>query len=154
MGRDATVFWGLIDLKLENTLTYPVLILASAEGGRLTIRVLGYHADDRDVEILQGPVETIAYKTFEKPDPQLEAGKRVVEKKGRRGFRVTTTRVVRKDGQEVRREVLAHNLYRPYAEVVRVGTKPQADAGEAAPPPAAGRAAPPPPPAASPVPAG
>ncbi len=137
VGRDATVFWGLIDLKFENTLTHPILILASTEGGSLTMRILGYHEDDYDVEILRSGVQTLPYKTFEKPDPKLEAGKREVEKKGRQGYQVTTTRVVRKDGEEIKREVLARDVYRPHAEVVRIGPRPSE--GDAASAPGAGR---------------
>jgi len=125
VGRDATVFYGQIDLQFSNPLTYPVLVLASADEGALTVRFLGYHEDDCDVEILRSGITSLPFETQETPDLLLEEGQRQVEKKGRSGYRVTVTRVVSKNGQEVAREVLHSDTYRPQAEAVRVGTKPK-----------------------------
>ena len=40
-GRDATVAYGVADLRFQNTRSWPVRIRASAEGGRLTVRITG-----------------------------------------------------------------------------------------------------------------
>ncbi len=40
-GRDATVAWGIADLRFRNTRPWPVRIRASADGRRLTVRIAG-----------------------------------------------------------------------------------------------------------------
>lgn len=134
IGRDATVFYGQIDLKFRNSLAHPILVLATAEKGSLTVKFLGYHEDDYDVEILRSGVSVLPFETKETEDPELAEGQREVEKKGRKGYRVTVTRVVKKDGEEVAREGLHTDTYRPQAEVVRVGTKRPEEAAEGPPP--------------------
>lgn len=142
MGRDATVFYGQIDLQFKNSLTHPVLILASAAKGELTVEFLGYHEDDYEVEILRSGVSVLPFETKETEDPELEEGKREVDKKGRKGYRVTVTRVVKKDGEEVGRQRLHTDTYRPQAEEVRVGAKGKEEALPE--PPSAREGAPPP----------
>ncbi len=122
-GRDATLYYGQVDLKFTNTLKHPILIFGYIEGSRLHAVVIGHKDDKYDVELIRSDVSTIAYTTKEQPDPELEEGKRVVEKPGRNGARATLTRVVSKDGKEISRKVLHSDVYGAQAEIVRVGTK-------------------------------
>jgi uncharacterized protein YabE (DUF348 family) len=52
----------------------------------------------------------------------------VVERPAQSGRRVTVTRIVKKDGQVLRREVVSRDYYRAYEGVVRVGTRAPAPA--------------------------
>jgi uncharacterized protein YabE (DUF348 family) len=56
-------------------------------------------------------------------DPKLPKGRRVVQERARSGIRVTVTRVVKKEGQPVRKEVVSRDYYRPFDGIVRVGTR-------------------------------
>ncbi len=124
-GRDATVYWGQYDLRIRNQLRHPVLIIGSIGDSSLTIKVLGARSDKYDVEIERSGEQTIPHTTKEIKDPELEEGKREVEKPGRNGKRVTVTRIVRKNGKTVATERLHTDTYSPQAEVVRIGAKPK-----------------------------
>jgi vancomycin resistance protein YoaR len=123
-GRDATLYGGQLDLKFTNTLKHPILLLGYTESARLHAKIIGSKEDDYDVELIRSGVSTIAFSEKEQPDPELEEGKQEVEKKGRNGVRVTLTRVVKKGGKEIARQVLHTDTYPPQTKVIRVGTKP------------------------------
>ena len=122
-GRDATVVDGAIDFQFQNNTDTPIVIAASSGRGRLSFRVLGKRTPGKSVSIaLEGhtiqpaPVKTIS-------DKSLPAGKRVVEDKGHRGHHVTVYRVVKQDGEVVKKERIGSDVYRTFPAVVRVGTK-------------------------------
>jgi uncharacterized protein YabE (DUF348 family) len=56
-------------------------------------------------------------------DRSLRPGRRVVEKRGRRGQRVTLIRITREPGGATRRETISRDLYRPGSNVIRVGAR-------------------------------
>ncbi|MFP3904598.1 MAG: VanW family protein [Armatimonadota bacterium] len=122
-GRDATVYYGQLDLKFKNTLKYPVLIVGYIEGSNLHAKIIGAKEDDYDVKLVRSGLSTIGYQTKEKEDPELEESKREVETKGRSGHTATITRIVEKDGEVIKKEVLHRDVYSPQTEIVRVGTK-------------------------------
>lgn len=132
-GQDATVFYGLIDFKIENDLKNPVLLLADIEGNRLTVNCLGAKEDALDVELVRSDVAVIPHGRKEIEDEELPEGTQEVEKEGRDGHRVTLTRIVRRDDVEIKRERLHRDTYAPRTEVVRVGVGEQPAEGEAEP---------------------
>ncbi len=123
-GRDATVVDGAIDFQFQNNTSAPVYIAASSGGGRLRFTLYGKRTPGRvvDIERTGYSVEPNTTETY--PDPTLPAGRRVVKDKGHRGERVTVYRVVRDNGQVVRRELISKDHYRPFPTVVLVGTRP------------------------------
>lgn len=125
IGRDATVYWGQYDLRFRNNLKHPILLLATVGPSQVTIRVLGSREDDADVEITRVGLTRVPYDTKEIEDPELEEGKREVEKKGRDGWRVTVYRKATRNGEVIRDEKLHTDYYPPQTEIVRVGTKPR-----------------------------
>ncbi len=122
-GRDATVYWGQYDLKIRNNLSHAVLLITSVGENTVTMKFLGAAEDDYDVEITRSGLTRIPYSTQEVPDPELDEGKRVVEKEGRPGWRVTVSRKVTRNGKLVREQTLHTDYYPPQNAVVRVGTK-------------------------------
>jgi len=121
-GRDATVVDGAIDFQFQNSTEAPIVIVASSRGGRLSFRILGKRVPGKSVSIgLAGhTVQAAPVRTI--PDKRLPAGKTVVEDKGHRGHRVTVYRIVKQDGEVVKRERIASDVYRTFPRVVRVGT--------------------------------
>lgn len=89
MGRDATVLWGLLDLKLRNDAPDPVALSVQMGRGRLTMRVLGRKVPGKEVEVGVG-------RRIRLPDG---------------GTRVTAWRIVKKDGKVARREDLGTSRY-------------------------------------------
>ena len=121
-GRDATVVDGAIDFRFKNRLEHPVAIDAKVTRGRVIFNLYGHPDDKREVEILRSGISEIPSKVETVSDAKLPKGRRVTEKKAMSGHRVTVTRVVKKDGELVRREVISRDYYRPVTGTVRVGT--------------------------------
>lgn len=90
-GRDATVAYGLLDLKFRNTTSSPIYIKTAIQGGRLTIAFHGSKQDKRDVSL------------------EVIGGAR--NKSGR--STVSVYRVVKKDGELVSRSMVSRDTYRP-----------------------------------------
>jgi vancomycin resistance protein YoaR len=122
-GRDATVEYGSIDLRVRNT-TGQYLLLWTEVGSRsLTISVFGVRRPGREVSIvvtdqvvIPAPAHTVVRR-----DPELPAGQTKVEP-ARTGLRSRTLRIVRQDGAVIRQEVVGGNYYHPTPRIVRVGT--------------------------------
>lgn len=101
-GLDATIAEGYLDLRFKNSTKYPVKIEATAEGGKLTIRILGYNPENISVELIRN------------------GG----------GFHYTATRVVLKDGKEISREKLGSSKYSPKEEEPEEEEKPEEEKTE------------------------
>ena len=82
-GLDATIAQGVLDLRIKNNTGYPIKIAADASGGVVTFSIWGYNPENYSVDILRSG--------------------------GGNTFHVT--RVVKKDGVEVRREKMPSSQY-------------------------------------------
>ncbi len=122
-GRDATVYWGVYDVKFKNSLAHPVLLLTDVSDGKVTFKMLGSREDDADVEIIREGLSRISHDRKEIEDPELPEGEKEVEEEGRDGWRVTVYRKATRDGEVVRDEKLHTDYYRPQKRVVHIGTK-------------------------------
>lgn len=122
-GRDATVYWGQSDLRFRNNTGAALVLLASMDGDRVYVRLIGKRDAKKKVKIDRSGISSLPFTTVEKPDPTLEVGKKKVEEKGRTGIRVTVTRIITQPDGTEDREVLHTDTYQPYKQVVLVGTK-------------------------------
>lgn len=95
LGRDATVAYGLLDLKFENNTSAPVYISAHASRSRLTVQVYGAQGAKKDVKIV-----TTRPKKVQRPNGMMVTS-------------VTVYRVVNENGIEVRRERVSSDRYNP-----------------------------------------
>ena len=121
-GRDATVVDGAIDFQFQNSTPAPIYIAASSGGGHLSFRILGKKTPGKTVaiELADHEVEpTPPPKTVS--DPTLYAGTRRFKDRGHRGQRVTVYRVVKQNGQVLKRELISRDHYRPFAPIVLTG---------------------------------
>ncbi len=123
-GRDATVYYGQLDMQFKNSLDYPVLILGGIKSNRLWVNFLGKAEDDYDVKLIRTDLRRSGYATKEVPDPELEEGEREIETEGRSGVSVTLIREIRTpDGELVDRQTMHNDVYSSQTKIVRVGTK-------------------------------
>lgn len=132
-GRDATVSYNSLDLVFENDSDRPVAVSMEYQSGKLTARILGTPDPSREVKIV-----TSGHKSWSKGekvihDPSLPPGKTVVREKGSAGYSVSSTRIVYRDGKEVRREPLGTSVYGGGVRIVARNTS-----GTVATPPPAG----------------
>ncbi len=132
-GRDATVYYGALDLRFRNNLAHPILLLCWVEGNKLHASIVGSHEDKLDVKLVRSNLAHWPRPVKEIADPTLPPGKKVVEEKGNDGYRATLTRIISKDGQVIKKEVLHTDVYPARPKVVRVGAAPSEGAGSGAP---------------------
>lgn len=126
-GRDATVYWGVYDLKFRNSLKHPILLLTEVADGKVSFKIVGSKDDDADVEIIREGLTRTSHGRKEVEDPELEEGEKEVEEEGRDGWRVTVYRKATRDGEVIRDERLHTDVYRAQTRVVRIGTRPPED---------------------------
>jgi vancomycin resistance protein YoaR len=122
-GRDATVYAGSLDLRFRNDTGYPIVLLGSMSGSRVTVNIVGKSEANKKVRLESAGLTKVPFERQEVPDPTLPLGKKKIDKKGRQGIKVTVSRLVRKTDGSEERETLHTDVYRPQKEVVLVGTK-------------------------------
>jgi vancomycin resistance protein YoaR len=123
LGFDATVVDDQIDFKFKNSLKYPIMLYATVTDSQLYFFIIGNAKD------MPPPIELdyVVHKVIEpveikQPDPTLDVGAEVVDESPQRGFRVSTYRIRKIDGKEVR-QLLSTDDYDPVNRIVKVGTK-------------------------------
>ncbi len=123
-GRDATVNYPDVDLKLVNDTPRWIVIKASYDESGILIRLLG-GGPKRSVETTAGELEVTGRPKVERePDPTLFEGDRVVEFSGEPSREIRVERVVYRGGEVLYKESW-YTHYRSEARIVRVGTKPR-----------------------------
>jgi vancomycin resistance protein YoaR len=116
-GLEATVSWGSLDLKFRNNTPNGVFI--TAERGRTFITVSMWSTKTVDVRAEFGPRTNV--KPFTRA---VDTGPNCTPQSGVQGFTIVVTRVISRDGEEIKREPLK-TVYRPATNVVcRVAAPP------------------------------
>jgi vancomycin resistance protein YoaR len=127
LGQDAAVAYNVLDFKFRNNTAIPLMVLAEVRNNKLTVGIYGRQRLKEQVEIAVANMEVILPNVVKKEDPRLPIGESKLETKGKDGYKVTTVRVIRKNGKEIRREVLAEDSYLPDDTVIKIGTMTQED---------------------------
>ncbi|MCW5937473.1 MAG: VanW family protein [Fimbriimonadaceae bacterium] len=129
LGRDATVSYPAPDFAFENSFSTPIALSAQAGRGSITFRILGTKDPSVKVEIVTGGRSSWGNPVRYIEDSSLPPGKQVVQEPGGAGHRISSYRVVMRDGQEVARESLGTSTYGGGPRVIRINrSKPKADA--------------------------
>ncbi|MFE3452324.1 VanW family protein [Nonomuraea sp. NPDC059194] len=117
-GREATVFWPTVDLKWKNDSPYGVLVKTSYTGGSITVTLWSTKRYDK-VESISSPKRNhVAFTSKEDDSPDC------TPQEPHDGFTIDVTRVITKDGAEVKREKKT-TVYRMGPKVTCV--KPESD---------------------------
>jgi vancomycin resistance protein YoaR len=123
-GRDATVNYPDVDLKLRNDTGRWIVIKASYDESGILVRLLGGGAERR-VESIDGPLEVTGQPRTERiPDPSMFVGQRLIVDYGEPSRAVTVERIVYRGGEVLYDETWTTS-YRYEKKIVRVGTKPR-----------------------------
>jgi vancomycin resistance protein YoaR len=123
-GRDATVNYPDVDLKLLNDTPRWIVLKASYDESGIIVRLLGA-GPERRVESIAGELkETGPPSTEREPDPTLYVGDRIVEFAGEPSREIRVERIVYRGGDVLYRESW-YTHYQDEAKIVRVGTKPR-----------------------------
>ncbi|BCW98047.1 MAG: hypothetical protein KatS3mg024_0874 [Armatimonadota bacterium] len=135
-GLDATVSYGVLDLKFVNPLKNAVYIKVEAEGGRARATIYGASSDRKKIRIERTVSKPVPYGTKTIVNPSLPPGTRKVVDKGVNGYAVVVRRVIEENGHR-RVETISRDRYRPHPVVIAVGppaaTRPAASASGVSP---------------------
>jgi len=123
LGRDATVAFDALDFKFTNNTSRPLMIMAEVNGNKLMVGIFGQSAMAETVEIMSLDKELIPPGIIKKQDDLLYLGETKLEIQGKPGYAVTTLRVVRSGGQEIKREIVSTDRYLPDDTIIKVGTQ-------------------------------
>ena len=125
-GKDATVVYGSLDFKFENTRKYPIMIKTKSGGGLAEIKIFGIKEEvEYEVEIVTTVLSYTPYKTIYENDSRLAPGQERVSQYGLKGCESITYRITKLNGQEVTKEVLSRDSYDPLNKIVRRGAQAQ-----------------------------
>lgn len=121
-GKDATVVYGSLDFKFENTRKYPIMIKTKTGGGLAEIKIFGIKEEvEYEVEIVTTVLDYTSYKVVYQDDTSLAPGQERVSQYGLKGCNSITHRIIKLNGQEVKKEVLSKDSYSPLNKIVRRG---------------------------------
>ena len=118
VGTDAAVAYDYKDLIFKNNTDYPIFLEGRVSGNSVVFSIYGYPLEEgTEIEIV-----TDVYETIEPEEPKIildTEGEHVtytdetkVKKKARDGIKVRSYRVIKKDGEEVSRELLRDDYYK------------------------------------------
>ena len=120
MGLDATVVYPSINLRLRNTLPFPVVVHTRLNNGLARVELLGARRSRAVTFIRKIMPRVDRFEEREVPDPNLPVGSRVLTQRGIPGFRITRYRILREGDQAVRERW--NDAYPPTVQVWHVGT--------------------------------
>ena len=123
LGRDATVAYDILDFKFTNNTSAPVMIMAETERNQLTVGIVGQRPLQETVEVLSVDRKVIAPDIVKKPDSELYLGETKVDRQGKPGYEITTVRLVRLGGKEIKHEIVAKDRYLPESTIIKVGAR-------------------------------
>lgn len=128
-GLEATVAWGIFDMKFKNPYDTPVYIQASATSTSVTVSFWGVPVYS-DIKADFGPRRDIKpFKTI------YDESKTCLGQGGMEGFTIDVDRVFYKDGVEVKRQTIT-TKYKPSPEVICGKEKPKKPGTQFGPTPA------------------
>jgi vancomycin resistance protein YoaR len=121
LGNDATVNWGTVDFKFQNSTDYPIRIESFYKDGYLTVRLHGTKTDTNTVKIKYEEISHTDVKTVYKEDPAIAPGTTKEDQPGHKGYVVDTYKYIYdKDGNLISKTFIAHNKYRVQDKVILV----------------------------------
>lgn len=121
LGRDATIAYDYIDLKFKNNRDHYILITSQVKGDEITIRFFGDKNPQERVEVMETDHEKIEPQVEIIINDDLEKGEKELIDPGKPGYRITVWRVFYEGDEEIEREMLSTDYYRPVAAVYHIG---------------------------------
>jgi vancomycin resistance protein YoaR len=116
VGLDATVVYPVVDLKLRNPYSFPVVVHATVAANRLSMQLLGAGKPVR-VALLRTVLSTTPFERKVEEDPATPKPRR--KQKGLDGMRILRKRLIAFRGGPSRIET-SHDTYPPTTEIWKV----------------------------------
>ncbi|WP_432401720.1 VanW family protein [Wukongibacter sp. M2B1] len=126
-GFDATVSYGVLDFKFQNILDVPIYIESFTKENRITINIYGKKVNNRTIKLASNIDKIVKKDTEIIFDDTIFEGKKVVEEKGRNGYKVSSYMFIYDNGKLLEKKLLSKDYYRPRKEIIKKGTKKRID---------------------------
>jgi len=126
LGQDAAVADNLLDFKFKNISPYNIYLTSEVINNQLTVSIFGKQISNSPDIHIESVAKSIGYNTLIKQDNSLILGQQIIESPGQKGFEVQTYRVKMMNRQEISRENLSSDEFKPDDRIIRIGTKLQA----------------------------
>ncbi len=120
-GLDATVAYGLLDFRFENSNSSPIGLVTTVKGSRLRVDIYGSAADKRQIRLYTASRRTAAAGSKTVLDKSLAPGVRKVLEPASPGVSVTVYREITQPDGTAKREVVSRDRYGAQGAVIAVG---------------------------------
>lgn len=121
LGQDATVVYGALDLKFNNSTGGYLLLRSKIGNGFVTIEFYGKGTPGQEVLITNQVEKVLPFETQTTVDPKLAPGTQIIKQHGQNGYVATATRIVKVNGQVVETQSLGRSTYIPLAQIIIKG---------------------------------
>ena len=112
LSTDATVSWGGPEFIFKNSRKYPIKIVSTVNGGKITVKVYGCKEEvEYDVEIKSETLQTIPTKVVYQTNPNLPEGTQKTIQKGHGGYKSRAYRILKRNGQIITKQLLSTDTY-------------------------------------------
>ncbi|MBR5240072.1 MAG: VanW family protein [Clostridia bacterium] len=119
-GIDATVSYGSIDFKFQNSLSNPIKVKAFAVDGVMTVEIWGTKENNNTVEITTEHLGSIGRGVKYEYNENLAPGETVVTQAGYDGLNVRAYRIVKdENGNVIRTDDLGVSNYIPLVKIIQ-----------------------------------
>ena len=116
-----TLFFAKDFERFFNSRTYPIKIEASVNNGIAEFKIHGMQEEtEYEVKIIPQKTRSIPYATAYVEDPAVVPGQQIVDQAGQPGYKVTTYKELRLNGEVVSKEAITNDTYNPMRRIVRV----------------------------------
>ncbi len=119
VGMDAVVSYPMLDLRVKNTLSRPVVLRVKAVETTLIAQFFSDERPEHEVMFRREVVEEVPYKEVITVNPTLESGTIKIRKKGKVGYRVQRGRIFIENGKE-RFEKLLQDTYQSQTQQTEI----------------------------------
>ncbi len=128
VGFDAAVYQPGVDMKFENPTDYYMVVLSFIENGKLKVQILGNKIPGQQVDLIAGGISNVTNppKDRTEVDPTLAPGQKKQIDSARKGLTTSITRVVKQDGNEIRRDVYP-TRFQAWPNIFKVGPEKKPD---------------------------
>ena len=124
IGIDATVDYGNLDYKFQNTLSYPVYIQGTISDGVVSFSIYSDRTlMAKSYDIVSDVYQTLQPTTKTVDDPTLAAGQQVIEQKAYTGYRAKVYLCTYDNGKLISKDLLYEDYYKPIDGLIKKGTK-------------------------------
>ena len=131
-GQDATVVYGSIDFKFENTSPYPIKIVAVQRNNYIRVTIKGTKTQEKTVKITTKVLSTTPFTEKVVIDNTLKPGQRVITQAGQEGITMEAYRwVYDGNGKLIDSYLENKTKYVPLTQIVHVGPSAAGTSGNA-----------------------